>query len=199
MLIITPMKYSSNCTYLITHQKVLNRTEVLALRASLTRSYSLAKDCRNALIITVILDCGLRSCEALGLRVKDLDVEESTVYIRSYKGSNARELPIKPSVARMLKKFILGHFKKDLWSQLDAEALVFDITYDRLYQIWQWYTPNKDKTFHSLRHTFAVAMYQRTQDVMAVKLALGHRKIDNTMVYVDFVYTQTKMRKLIRA
>lgn len=126
-------------------------------------------------------------------------MEESTVYIRSYKGSNARQLPIKPSVARMLKKFVLGHFKKDLWSQLDPEASIFDITYPRLYQIWNWYTPNKDKTLHSLRHTFAVNMYMRTQDVMAVKLALGHRKIDNTMVYVDFVYTQTKMRKLMGA
>ncbi len=193
------MKYSGNQNYLITHQKVLNKSEVASLRACLKRSYSLAKDCRNALIVTIALDCGLRACEVLGLTVRDFDPDESTVFIRSHKGSNARQLPIKPMVAKLLKKFILGHFKKDLWGQLDPDAKIFDITYPRLYQIWQWYTPNKNKSFHSLRHTFAVAMYQRTQDIMGVKLALGHRKIDNTMVYVDFVYTQTKMRRLMGA
>ena len=36
---------------------------------------------------------------------------------------------------------------------------------------------------HSLRHTFALGLYQRTGDVLVVKEALGHRAITSTMVY----------------
>lgn len=190
---------SKHRDYVITHQKVLNRNELIALKRVCDRTFPLLKDRRNAFIITLALECGLRASEVLGLTVKDFDPSEATIFIRSYKGSNARQLPIRPSLARSLQKYVLEHSGKDLWHQLDESAPIFDITYPRLHQLWCYYTPNKDKTFHSLRHTFAVQMYMRTQDIKAVQLALGHRKIDNTMVYVDFVYTQTKMRKLMGA
>lgn len=191
------MRNSKNRDYIITHQKVLNRVEHDNLRKLCTRHFPLDKDRRNALLITLALDCGLRASEVLGLRVQDFDPVEQTVFIRSYKGSNARELPVKPSMARALKKYVLEANKINEWHQLDPNMIIFDITYPRLHQLWTWYTPNKDKTFHSLRHTFAVRLYLKTKDIKAVQLALGHRRIDNTMVYVDFVYNQTILRKMM--
>ena len=38
-------------------------------------------------------------------------------------------------------------------------------------------------TPHSLRHTFATELYQRTDDIALVKEALGHRSIMSTLVY----------------
>lgn len=188
---------AKNPDYIITHQKVLNKNEQTSLKRVCERHFSLIKDRRNALIITLALECGLRASEVLGLTVRDFDPEEATVFIKSFKRSNARQLPIRPALARSIKKYMLETHEKDLWSQIDRDAKLFDIAYNRLHQIWVYYTPNKDKTFHSLRHTFAVKMYMKTKDIKAVQLALGHRKIDNTMVYVDFVYNQTIMRKLM--
>ena len=37
---------------------------------------------------------------------------------------------------------------------------------------------------HSLRHSFALGLYQRTGDVLIVKEALRHRSIVSTIVYV---------------
>lgn len=194
---LTPMKHSTHRDYIITHQKVLNKTELQNLKRVCTRHFALIKDRRNAIIITLALECGLRASEVLGLTVSDFDPVDQSVLIKSYKGSNARQLPIRPGLARDLQKYILEENKKDKWHQLPADMKLFDITYPRLNQIWNYYTPNADKTFHSLRHTFAVQFYMRTKDIKAVQLALGHRQIQNTMVYVDFVYNQTIMRKLM--
>jgi integrase len=191
------MRNSINRDYIITHQKVLNRAELASLKRVCLRHFTLDKDRRNALLIILVLECGLRASEVLGLTVGDFDPLEGTVLISSKKGSNARELPIRALLARQLKKYVLDSHKKDHWHQIDPKALIFDISYIRLYQIWKYYTPNKDKTFHSLRHTFAVQFYLKTKDIKAVQLALGHRRIDNTMVYVDFVYNQTILRKLM--
>jgi integrase/recombinase XerC len=190
---------SKNRDYIITHQKVLNKNELVALKRVCERHFPLIKDRRNAYIIILALECGLRASEVLGLTVHDFDPDEATIFIKSFKGSNARQLPIRPSLAREIKKYTLESNEKDGWHQLPKSLKLFDIAYHRLYQIWNYYTPNRDKTFHSLRHTFAVQMYTRTKDLKAVQLALGHRKIDNTMVYVDFVYNQTIMRKLMKA
>ena len=38
-------------------------------------------------------------------------------------------------------------------------------------------------TSHSLRHTFAQGIYERTNDVLLVKKALGHRSIASSLVY----------------
>jgi integrase/recombinase XerC len=36
---------------------------------------------------------------------------------------------------------------------------------------------------HSLRHSFALGLYERTGDVLLVQAALGHRAISSTLVY----------------
>jgi integrase/recombinase XerC len=36
---------------------------------------------------------------------------------------------------------------------------------------------------HSLRHTFATRLYQRTGDLYLVQRALGHRQITTTEIY----------------
>lgn len=193
------MKFSQNKSYIITTSKVLSKSERDALHSLCTRvlSYSEGYERRNGLMFLVGLECGLRASEITGLLVGDFDPESNSIYVRPLKGSNPREIPLRPIRSLQLKAFILAHFKTEQWHRLDRTAKIFDISYSRLFQLWQFYTPNKVKTLHSLRHTFAVELYSKTKDIMAVKLALGHRRIDNTMVYVDFWYSQNQMRKLM--
>jgi len=42
-------------------------------------------------------------------------------------------------------------------------------------------------TFHTLRHWKATMEYQRTRDILYVKKLLGHKKIDNTLIYTQLV------------
>lgn len=190
---------SSHRSYMITNSKVLTAAEQEALTRVCGRilRFEILDDIRNALMFSLLLECGLRASELLAIRIKDFNPEACSLYIQSLKGSNARELPIRAGRGQQLKKWILRHFKKEFWHNLDPDARIFQISYCRLFQIWQFYTPAKEKTLHSLRHTFAVNLYERSKDIMAVKLALGHRCIDNTLVYVDFWYSQNQLRRLM--
>jgi len=42
-------------------------------------------------------------------------------------------------------------------------------------------------TFHTLRHWKATVEYHRTRDILYVKQLLGHKKIENTMLYTQLI------------
>lgn len=192
------MKYSTNRLYLITNQKVLTPEEREGFLKVCNRTLKTTpKDRRNSLALLTMYECGLRAGELLKLKIKDFNPETHSAFIGSMKGSNARELPLRPLRSRELKSFILDEAGADGWHELDQDKRIFPISYERLYQVWDFYRPTAKKTLHTLRHTFAVDLYERTKDIKVVQLALGHRKIDNTMVYVDFWYSQNALRKLM--
>lgn len=144
------------------------------------------QDTRNCLLLWTALRTGARAQELLNLTKGDLNPYDESVYIRGIKNSNDREIPLPKDL--FLKLMIL--------SEKNVSRTLFEITYPRLYQIWEFYRPVQKK-FHSLRHTFAIELYQKTKDIRLVQVALGHRNITNTMIYADYVYSQQELRKLI--
>jgi integrase len=42
-------------------------------------------------------------------------------------------------------------------------------------------------TFHTFRHFGATMLYHKTGDILYVKQQLGHKRIENTMVYVQLI------------
>ncbi|MBX2986482.1 MAG: site-specific integrase [Bdellovibrionaceae bacterium] len=146
----------------------------------------LEEDTRNCLLILLALRTGGRAQELLNLMKSDLNAYDETVLIRGLKGSNDREIPLPRQLFQRLQRYaetVQGH-------------KLFPIGYHRLHQVWELYRPIPKK-FHSLRHTFAIRLYQKTKDLRLVQVALGHRNITNTMVYADYVYSQQELRRLI--
>lgn len=143
-------------------------------------------DYRNCTLLWTLLHTGGRAQEVLNLQKSDLNRHEETVLITGLKGSNDRELPVPPWLFKRLNSI----------SENAEGNLLFDITYNRLRQIWDHYRPI-NKKMHSLRHTFAIRLYKKTRDLRLVQVALGHRNIMNTMVYADYVYSQQELRRLI--
>lgn len=144
------------------------------------------QDIRNCLLIELALKTGARAQELLNIQKIDVNIYDETVFIKGIKGSNDREIPLSPILFARLKRYIENLQTKEL----------FDITYDRLYQIWNHYRP-VEKKFHCLRHTFAIQLYKKTKDIRLVQVALGHRNITNTMIYADYVYSQEELKRLI--
>ncbi len=173
-----PTRYSLN------KNKYLLPPEVDALKNALEKFYS--SDPRNCLLIGLALRTGGRAQELLNLQKVDINTYDQTVYIRGIKGSSDREIPLHEDFFKQLAKY----------SESINGTSLFDFSYMRLYQIWDLYRPVAKK-FHSLRHTFAIQLYQKTKDLRLVQVALGHRNITNTMIYADYVYSQQELRKLI--
>lgn len=174
----------STVRYSLNKNKYLLPPEVERLKKIL-KDYE-DKDPRNCLMIGLGLRTGARAQELLNLTMEDLNPHDESVFIRGLKNSNDREIPLHSDFFKRLHRFA---------GQQDGKNL-FGITYNRLYQIWELYRP-VPKKFHSLRHTFAIELYQKTKDLRLVQVALGHRNITNTMIYADYVYSQQELRKLI--
>lgn len=170
--------------YSINKNKYLLDDELQALETVLAKHAS--NDTRNVLIIRLGLLTGARASELLAITKQDLSDGVQSVFIKGLKDSNDREIPLPASFYTQLR----------VYAQSIDGPLLFDISYNRLYQVWQTYKPVK-KSFHCLRHTFAINLYKRTKDIRLVQVALGHRNIANTMVYADYIYNQQEMRRLI--
>lgn len=141
---------------------------------------------RNCLVLLLALKTGARAQELLNLKKSSLNPYEESILIQGLKGSNDREIPLPSPLFKKLKAYADGLSHEDL----------FPITYNRFRQIWEHYRPIPKK-LHSLRHTFAIQLYKKTKDIRLVQVALGHRNVMNTMIYADYVYSQTELRKLI--
>jgi integrase len=170
--------------YALNKNKYLLSSEVEHLEKILNERVD--SDPRNCLMLLIALRTGGRAQEILNLKKSDLNVLDETIFIQGIKGSNDREIPIHSVLFKKLMKYS---------KELDGEAL-FPITYNRFRQIWDLYRP-ASKKLHSLRHTFAIQLYKKTKDIRLVQVALGHRNVMNTMIYADYVYSQTELRKLI--
>lgn len=139
---------------------------------------------RDCLLLKLAMATGARASEILAVRKCDL--VDNSVYIRGLKGSNDRELPLKRPLYQKLQRYA---------SKVDGE-LLFPIGYRHFCHIWHTYRPAKKK-LHSIRHTFALRIFKRTKNIHLVKTALGHKSLLNTQIYMDYVYSQTELRRAI--
>lgn len=141
-------------------------------------------DERNCTLLWLAIHTGARATEVLNVTAEDLDPHEMTVLIKGIKGSDDRDIP--------LPKWLFLRVK----ALAPVSGRVFPITYIRFHQIWQLYRPCKKK-LHSLRHTFAINLYRKTKDVRLIQLTLGHRNLDNTMIYADYQFKTSELRRAI--
>jgi integrase len=144
--------------------KFLQPNEIIALRAILERCPT-----RDKLYFTFLLETGARLSEALSLTAKDFDHSTKSVCIRGLKGSRDRIIALKPSLFLAIVQ--LGD------KPFNFSASLAD-------KLWRVYRPVKKK-LHSLRHTFAIDILKKTNDIHLVNYALGHKNIQNTMVYLS--------------
>lgn len=165
---------------IFTKDKYLSDNELASLLLTLNNST------RDSLLLELAINTGARASELLALTKADINHIDKTVFIRGLKNSFDREMPLKDILYTRLSTYAYS---------VNTERL-FPITYKRLFQIWQWYRPCSKK-FHSLRHTFAIQLYKRTRDIKLVQVALGHKSINTTMVYVDYTFRTEELRRLL--
>lgn len=141
---------------------------------------------RDTLLIELALVTGARAGELLALTKDRIFPKSNSILILASKGSKNREIPLRPKLFKELLDY----------SNTVEGDLIFNISYRRLLDLWHHYRPVV-KSFHSLRHTFAVNLYSKTKDIKLVQLALGHRSPTTTAIYTDFSYSLEQMRRIL--
>jgi integrase/recombinase XerC len=143
-------------------------------------------DTRNAVMILTALYSGARASELLALGWNDINISSGEIMLETLKHGRERAVVVPKFVRDGLKRL------KDL-----SPERPFDLSYNRLGEIWRLYRP-VNKPFHSLRHSFAMRVYDKTKDIRFTQRALGHRNIQNTMVYADYAYSAAEFKRIMR-
>ncbi len=139
------------------------------------------------LAILLALKTGARIKELLNVKFEDINTKDRTIFFYGLKGSSDREIPI----PKRLFDRLYQHIQR---AQKNTGELVFPFTQQHLGRKFKFYC---NKKFHSLRHTFAMNLFVKRKDIRLVQVALGHRSINNTIIYAEYYYSKEELRRLI--
>lgn len=141
---------------------------------------------KMAAMLQLLKETGMRIGEAKRLRWIDVDLENNTITVNE---------PEKRSNPRMIK------VSKKLVAMLNClprkNERVFPATYHTLERNFHYLRERtaiklqnprlRHITFHTLRHWKATMEYHKTKDIIHVMQMLGHKNIQNTMLYTQLI------------
>ena len=168
---------------------VLSRDEIKKIIENTSNS-------KHKLIITVAYSSGLRVSEVINLKVKDLNLEESTIHLKGAKGMKDRLTIFPEKILSDLKNLIAGKNIDDYVFESERGGKLTTATAQKVFiKSLQKAKINKDATFHSLRHSFATHLLENGTDVRYVQELLGHSNIRTTQIYTHVMNPSIKKIK----
>jgi integrase/recombinase XerC len=132
---------------------------------------------RNRALFELVYSAGLRSAEAVGLDLSDVDFEQEAVRVRG-KGGKERVVPLGEEAAYRLRRYL-----EDGRPQLAtgaADAVFLSARGRRLdTSTVRRLVPHP----HRLRHAFATHLLEGGADLRVIQELLGHSSLSTTQVY----------------
>jgi len=159
------------------------RREVMALTEEQVNALmnSLRKT-RDKLIVSLLLDTGLRAKELLSVTVSDVNLNNRSIIVRNTKNGEARVVFFTEKTAKLLSAYLQRN-------NLKPEDKLFKITYHALYRKLKRIGKKLgiDLRPHVLRHTFATNAIRKGVQLPIVQRLLGHKDIRTTQIYTHLV------------
>lgn len=186
--------YNTYCKYYqIEWQKPLYKQEPKTIRIPTTEQIQMLIASTGRILsvkLTISKETGLRPIELCNLKVKDIDLEQKTIYPTTAKHGAPRKLKISNSLQTTLQ----NHINKN---KLNPNDKLFNGTteyYGKHYRLMRNQLAKKLnkpqlKTIrlYDFRHYFASTLYAKTRDILLVKQQLGHKKIETTLIYTQLL------------
>jgi site-specific recombinase XerD len=150
---------------------------------------------RDRLLFALLLDCGVRIGEALGLRHEDMGIAERAVTVMPRANDNrarakagiSRTVPASAELMRLYAGYLTreyGDLDSDyvfvnLWSQPYGRPWTYAAVYDLVLRLRE--RTGIDFEPHHYRHTYATWLLRRGAGIESVKELLGHASITTTI------------------
>ena len=133
---------------------------------------------RNRALVELVYSAGVRSAEAVGLDLGDIDFEQELVHVRSGKGGKDRVVPLGEEAAHWLARYL-----RDARPELARgaqDALFVSVRGRRLdTSTLRRLVPHP----HRLRHAFATHLLEGGADLRTIQELLGHSSLSTTQIY----------------
>jgi len=149
---------------------------------------------RDKAMLELLYASGMRVSEIVALNLGDVDAEGGSVRCFG-KGNKERIIPIAPSAATTVKKYLKEARPELLDEENVGERALFlnrrgeRLTRQGFWQILKGYVKSAGMgtqvTPHTLRHSFATHMLSGGADLRSVQELLGHVNISTTQVYTQ--------------
>lgn len=148
-----------------------------------------AADARDALMIALGVQLGLRCCEIATVQLGDIDHRGRQLVVRHGKGGRQRVLPIPDEAWEYLTAYLAEHPAKagPLIRSYRNPHKGIGAHYVSGLISRTMHAAGVDETAHSLRHTMATDVLRAGASVRDVQAALGHRNLKTTERYLPLV------------
>jgi site-specific recombinase XerD len=132
---------------------------------------------RNAALLELVYSCGLRSAEAVGLDLADVDFEQESVHVRG-KGGKQRVVPLGERAALTVATYLRD--ARPALARGACDALFLSARGRRL----DTSTLRRlMRSPHRLRHAYATHLLEGGADLRTIQELLGHSSLSTTQVY----------------
>ncbi|MGZ4400950.1 MAG: tyrosine-type recombinase/integrase, partial [Gaiellaceae bacterium] len=133
---------------------------------------------RNRALVELVYSAGLRSAEAIGLDLADVDFEQELVHVRNAKAGKERVVPLGEQASYWVGRYLrearpaLAHSANDALFLSTRGRRLDTSTLRRL-------APHP----HRLRHAFATHLLEGGADLRTIQELLGHSSLSTTQIY----------------
>jgi site-specific recombinase XerD len=133
---------------------------------------------RNRALVELVYSAGLRSAEAVGLDLADVDFEQELVHVRHGKGGKERVVPLGEEAAHWVSRYL--HEARPSLAAGANDALFLSVRGRRLdTSTLRRLAPHP----HRLRHAFATHLLEGGADLRTIQELLGHSSLSTTQIY----------------
>jgi site-specific recombinase XerD len=133
---------------------------------------------RNRALVELVYSAGLRSAEAVGLDLGDVDFEQELVHVREGKGAKDRVVPLGEEAAHLVARYL--HEARPQLARGAENALFLSARGRRLdTSTLRRLVPHP----HRLRHAFATHLLEGGADMRTIQELLGHASLSTTQMY----------------
>jgi integrase len=134
-------------------------------------------------------ETAFRPVEAMRLTPRDFNLEQQIVTLnKPAMRSNPRQAKISDKLTVMIKQQMKGKRQDELIWSAKSKYIQRTFIRNRRRASKNLGNPNIEKiSMKTFRHFKATMEYHKTKDILYVKKLLGHKNIQNTMVYIHLV------------
>ena len=161
------------------------------------RFFLCVKDPRDKVLFGLIYLYGLRVSEAILLKLSNVDLERGRIFIRRAKGGIGGERPLFKAAERLLRRYLRVRLETGDGLFTGRQG---NLKRQRIQQLFKKYARKAGisprHSVHSLRHSIATHLLDAGEGIEFVKDHLGHRNIQNTMIYAQI--TDHKREEVFR-
>ncbi|MBN1270466.1 MAG: tyrosine-type recombinase/integrase [Kiritimatiellae bacterium] len=138
---------------------------------------------RDHALFHLMLATGIRLGSAIALDVEDVDLDVGEIFLRTAKSDRRERVILGRAIRAHLRRFLGARTVGPLFVGLRGKR-ISDRHAQRRYRQWvQKAGIARATSTHTLRHTLATRLYQRTGDLFLVQAALHHKSISSTAIY----------------